>query len=34
MPKTGDNSPIVLFGGLLILSLAIALILRKKEANN
>ena len=34
MPKTGDNSPIVLFGGLLILSLAIALTLRKKEANN
>ena len=34
MPKTGDNAPIVLFGGLLILSLATALILKKKEANN
>ena len=34
MPKTGDNAPIVLTGGLLILSLAIVLILRKKEGNN
>ena len=34
MPKTGDNAPIVLIGGILILSLAAVLILRKKEANN
>ena len=33
MPKTGDNAPIVLIGGMLIFSLAALLILRKKEAN-
>lgn len=34
MPKTGDNAPIVLIGGMLILSLAAIVMLRKKKANN
>nr|WP_278679977.1 SpaA isopeptide-forming pilin-related protein [Clostridium paraputrificum] len=34
MPKTGDTAPIVLIGGMLILSLAVVVMLRNKEANN